>query len=46
VLISIDTAAMQTAVYNLFSQAIDSSAPAGAQAAAINRLRQNFFEGF
>ena len=46
VLISIDTAAMQTAVYNLFLQAIDSSAPAGAQAAAINRLRQNFFEGF
>jgi hypothetical protein len=46
VLISIDMAAMQAAVYNLFTQAIDSSAPTGARAAAINRLRQNFFEGF
>ena len=46
VLISIDAAAMQAAVYNLFTQAIDAVAPAGAQAAAINRLRQNFFEGF
>ena len=46
VLISIDTAAMQDAVYNLFSRAFVSSSPAGAQAAAINRLRQNFFEGF
>jgi len=46
VLISIDKEAMQAAVYNLFSQAFVSSAPAGAQAAAINRLRQNFFEGF
>jgi hypothetical protein len=46
VLISIDTAAMQAAVYNLFTQAIDTAAPAGAQAVTINRLRQNFFEGF
>ena len=46
VLLSIDKTAMQAAVYYLFSRAIDSSAPAGAQAAAINRLRQNFFEGF
>jgi len=46
VLTSIDKAAMQTAVYNLFVQAIDMAAPAGAQAVAINRLRQNFFEGF
>ena len=46
VLISIDKAAMQTAVYNLFSRVLDSLAPSGAQAAAINRLRQNFFEGF
>jgi len=46
VLISIDTAAMQAAVYNLFTQAFDTAAPAGAQAAAINRLRQNFFEEF
>ena len=46
VLISIDKAAMQDAVYNLYSQALSSSAPAGAKAAAINRLRQNFFEGF
>jgi hypothetical protein len=46
VLISIDTAAMQAAVYNLFMQAFDTAVPAGAQIAAINRLRQNFFEGF
>jgi len=46
VLISIDKAAMQAAVYSLFSQVFDMAAPAGAQAAAINRLRQNFFEGF
>jgi hypothetical protein len=46
VLLSIDRAAMQAAVYNLFSQVFNSTAPAGAQAAAINRLRQNFFEGF
>ena len=46
VLVSIDTAAMQDAVFDFFSQALASSAPAGAQAAAINRLRQNFFEGF
>jgi len=46
VLISVERAAMQASVYNLIQQAIVSSAPSGAQAAAINRLRQNFFEGF
>ena len=46
VLISIDTAAMQDAVFDFFSQAFVSSAPSGARTAAINRLRQNFFEGF
>jgi hypothetical protein len=46
ILISIDMAALQSTVNNLFSQAFDTSAPKGAQAAAINRLRQNFFEGF
>jgi len=46
VLVSIDKAAMQAAVNNLFSRVFDMTAPAGARAAAINRLRQNFFEGF
>ena len=46
ILISVERAAMQAAVYNLISQAIASSAPSGAQVAAINRLRQNFFEEF
>jgi len=46
VLISVERTAMQSAVYNLISRAVVSSAPSGAQAAAINRLRQIFFEGF
>jgi len=46
VLISVDVDEMRDIVYNLFSQALTSSAPARAQAAAINRLEQNFFEGF
>jgi len=46
VLISIDAQAMQATVNNLFSQAFILSAPTRTRAAAINRLRQNFFEGF
>jgi hypothetical protein len=46
ILISIDKAEMQELVFDLFSRALASSAPAGAQAAAINRLRQTFFEVF
>jgi len=46
VLITIDSAAMQNAFYNLFSRSFASAAPEGLQAAAINRLRQNFFTGF
>ena len=46
VLISVERTEMQAAVYNLISQAAASSAPSGAQAAAISRLRQNFFNGF
>jgi len=46
VLITVDAKEMQDIVNNLFSQALISSAPTGARALAINRLRQNFFEGF
>jgi len=46
VLASIDAQDMQAAVNDLFSQSIALTAPAGTRAAAINRLRQNFFEGF
>ena len=46
VLISVERTEMQAAVNNLISQAFASSAPSPAQAAAISRLRQNFFEGF
>jgi len=46
VLISVNADEMRDLVYNFFTQALSSSAPTRAQTAAINRLGQNFFEGF
>jgi len=46
VLISIDKPTMQFVVQNMITQTISAVSPGGSQAAAVNRLRQNFFEGF
>jgi len=46
ILISIDKHVMQPIIDNMAAQAAADTAPAGAQAAAVSRLRQNFFEGF
>jgi len=46
VLISVDIEEMQNIIYDFYSKALAVSVPTRSQAAAINRLRQNFFEGF
>jgi len=46
VLISIDKTAMQNIIRNMMNQTAAAVTPTAAQAASINRLRQNFFTGF
>jgi hypothetical protein len=46
VFISIDKTTMQTTIKNMMSEANAAATPTRFQRAAINRLQQNFFEGF
>ena len=46
VLISIDKALMQNIISNMILESIDNRSLSGSQRSAVNRLRQNFFEGF
>ena len=46
VFITIDKAAMQDIIIRMIAETLSSAAPTRAQMTAINRLRQNFFEGF
>jgi len=46
ILISIDRITMQSIIRNMISQAITAASPSGSQATSVNRLRNNFFEGF
>ena len=45
-LITIEKNTMQTVIRNMMTQAYSETSPRGAQGLAVNRLRQNFFEGF
>jgi len=46
VLFSIDKPLMQDIIRNLITQTLETVTPSANQAVAVNRLRQNFFEGF
>jgi hypothetical protein len=46
ILITINKNAMQTTIRRMLTQAHAAAAPTGFHAITINRLRQNFFEGF
>jgi len=46
VLVSIDRREMQSIISNMISETVSAVTPTNAQRNAINRLRQNFFEGF
>jgi len=46
ILISIDRITMQSIIRNMISQSIAAASPSGSQATSVNRLRNNFFEGF
>jgi len=46
ILITIDKNTMQAIIRNMMTQAYTETSPRGAQGLSVNRLRQNFFEGF
>jgi len=46
ILLTIDKSMMQMVIKNLLSYSVNNSVLTNPQAAAVNRLRQNFFEGF
>jgi len=46
ILITVDRPVMQSIIRNMIAQTENSSAFTSAQAASVNRLQQNFFEGF
>jgi len=46
ILITIDKTVMRAIITDMMTRAYDAAVPSGAQAAAVDRLRQTFFEGF